>query len=454
MTETQHRRILHSRDSIDGALLGLLTADLLHRSEGGADGLINDKTFSGPAVEALITLSALGPMISLNTEVLFQQLQEAESTGPWNFDYIHEPDGNLIRCLVFSLWFRLKNEGLAWNELLRVLVNRDSPRGIAATLMLSLWLRNIQRHPNPVSAWEYIRTSHQNMFSLAFEGTEVDDLLNDTHLTSQPTDDRALCMVKTLRRAADANDWDAFLFDALAVPNITTSILDSAALVFGVCNGVTSLPEGWTDLLKGIPSVSEGLQILEEKFIRYPRFASNVEITSENSPLLLLSLPVAMGRFLATTAPGAQRSIGYSDRGLVHENRNMETDVEQLKKEGVTHVLSLLAPDEMQDDGISVLPMTLEGQGIQWWHLSSPRIEEPITEYHGDIKAMLPKLRKALTNGASVAVHASCLQGRMRVVLPQLLRGINPELTPEQADSEVNALLNQGHERLMEQTPI
>jgi protein-tyrosine phosphatase/nicotinamidase-related amidase len=87
-------------------------------------------------------------------------------------------------------------------------------------------------------------------------------------------------------------------------------------------------------------------------------------------------------------------------------DRNLATDIEVLKKEGVTHVVSLLTEEEMKDYGIPNLIAVYEAAGLKSWHI--PIVDQRVSSRE-EMAALTEKICLVVRQGGRVAMH--CVGG-------------------------------------------
>lgn len=86
--------------------------------------------------------------------------------------------------------------------------------------------------------------------------------------------------------------------------------------------------------------------------------------------------------------------------------RNLAADIEALRKEGVTHVVSLPTPEELQDYGVADLPAVCTAAGLKHYHLSI--VDQRVCSRE-DMDALIRWVQDAIQTGGRVVMH--CIGG-------------------------------------------
>jgi hypothetical protein len=405
------------------AWLNMLSADLMYRSEPQRDTVIWLDTLSAPAMEVLVTIEVFGTQPYVDFDVLFEQLQQLEVESLLNTTQVVNDADGLLRCLILAIWYRGRDEGHLLELTSHLLAMSNVPaRGRLATMGLVIWLRRMERQrrretdepytqAEEAHLWAAIGESWRDAFMHAsFTDSDIDDLFGIMELTNEDHDDLARSMIKAVRRVATCRDWDVVMAAALSSAAETPILCNAAALVLGFYYGSDCGPKDWREFLLAIPRVRTTTQLLFDR--QHINLFRSPDITSENFPLALVNFPFGAGQLCATTAPGARQTQAQSDRGTYQVRRNLIVDVRHLASLGVTHVLSLLRSDELQDADMTGLPLVLLEQGLTWMYWPLPTEGEDETSEMA-LSAILPDLRAVLATGARIAVHASDWHGRL-----------------------------------------
>jgi len=129
-----------------------------------------------------------------------------------------------------------------------------------------------------------------------------------------------------------------------------------------------------------------------------------------------ISVPGTVGCLGLVACPGVRvhQSTGVTRKHLI-------ADIEELKRWGVTGVVSLIEAHEFTMNNVEDLPMMLRDDGIWWLHL--PIIDMEITDqkFEDEWAVQGERIRHALRIGERIALHCYAGLGRTGMIGARLL---------------------------------
>ena len=437
-------------DRMRGAWLGLLAADFM-ASKAKPNDVLDTALISMPALEALITIDALGPLRCFKVGAISDALRAMEANHPEaDFSHVGDDDGGLLRCLSLSLWLRSKPNWLVVQVLdLCLDISPVEPRGRIATLALCLWARELHGMRQGEDVWQRNLDAWKSvLLDVGYEQADVEAMLGRDATPSEDEEtDLAQFMLGYLREPVADWTFEQHILAAIEDTENRRTLVAAAGFMFGLARGDLSIPAEWASSVSRVPQFERTAGVLLNKQRLSPNLRKNLDVTSKNCPIVLSEVACLQGRFLLTTAPGASRNLVYEDRGLIQVRRDMAIDIADLTAAGATHVLTLLRGDELMDADMTSLRMVAEEAGIEWLHL--PFVEADLSSPHfrRDLAAVVPILRKALSAGGAIAVHTHDWRGRLPLLLPKLLIAIDSSLGEEHATTLVEEAVVQGERK-------
>jgi len=107
------------------------------------------------------------------------------------------------------------------------------------------------------------------------------------------------------------------------------------------------------------------------------------------------------GRIGITLCPGKYQPVSWSGGW----NRNLETDIKAIAKEGCTTIVSLIDYDEMRILRVENLENMISAYNMNWIHLPIKDTTAPTSEWLDNFKKIEDKLIESLVAGNSIVVH-------------------------------------------------
>jgi protein-tyrosine phosphatase len=117
---------------------------------------------------------------------------------------------------------------------------------------------------------------------------------------------------------------------------------------------------------------------------------------------------------------------------------NLESTITQLKGQGVTAILSMMADEEMKNLNAENLPEVCKQNGIQWFNLETDDHKVPGEKALLEWSQYNDKLVGVINQGNTVAVHCKGGTGRTGVGVAMLLLELGR--SGDQAIADVQAL--------------
>lgn len=130
-------------------------------------------------------------------------------------------------------------------------------------------------------------------------------------------------------------------------------------------------------------------------------------------PLYPLAIPGQTGTLLLTPCPGTAEA-------------DLDSSIGDLKAAGAKAVLTLMSEQELQQNGVEVLPDQCRANGIEWFHLPIADDGAPAQDFAIAWREGRDKVHQLLDEGHAVAIHCKGGSGRTGLVAGQILleRGI------------------------------
>ena len=137
------------------------------------------------------------------------------------------------------------------------------------------------------------------------------------------------------------------------------------------------------------------------------------------------SMPAGEGELIMMPCPGTK-------------DVDLESTVSQLKAQGVTAILSMMAEEEMERLDAAHLPDVCKQNHIQWYNLETGDHKTPDSEALAKWEQYKGKLVEVIRQGGKIAVHCKGGTGRTGVGTAMILLELG--WTADQAIADVKAL--------------
>jgi len=144
-------------------------------------------------------------------------------------------------------------------------------------------------------------------------------------------------------------------------------------------------------------------------------------LTSESSPLRVADIPLRParpGRVGLTLCPGKHQDHAASG---VHWRRDLALDLDKIRDEGWTHVISLVETEELGELRVSNLGREVEARGMTWSHFPIVDGTPPSPDSHDRLIELRRQWQQWLDADASVLVHCKGGLGRAGTISAVLL---------------------------------
>ena len=151
--------------------------------------------------------------------------------------------------------------------------------------------------------------------------------------------------------------------------------------------------------------------------------------TSGSHPINIATVRVLNGRMGITFCPGKKQRGAMSGDW----DRDLDIDLMAIREWGADHLITLIEDHEITALGVEALPCKAAVYGLQWHHLPIADGQPPNAEFEHQWTLLVPQLRAALGDGASVVVHCKGGLGRAGTVAARLLLACDPQLRPDEA---------------------
>ena len=151
--------------------------------------------------------------------------------------------------------------------------------------------------------------------------------------------------------------------------------------------------------------------------------------TSGSHPINIAAVRALNGRIGITFCPGKKQRGAMSGDW----DRDLDTDLMAIREWGADHLITLIEDHEITALAVEALPCKAAVYGLQWHHMPIIDGQPPNAEFEHQWTLLVPQLRAALGDGASVVVHCKGGLGRAGTVAARLLLACNPQLRPDEA---------------------
>lgn len=168
------------------------------------------------------------------------------------------------------------------------------------------------------------------------------------------------------------------------------------------------------------------------------------DITSSSRPLCLVPIDLQDGRIYLTTGPGYRSLVWFQDRGPCRIHRDMAADVEKIRTQGVSRLITLMSGTEILDADMGSLEPELKSKGLKWSHLPLPSGAGSEPFFREELARLGRGFRRELKAGQSLAFHADDWEYRVEVYFPSILCELDRTLTATKALAMVRAALGYG----------
>ncbi len=135
------------------------------------------------------------------------------------------------------------------------------------------------------------------------------------------------------------------------------------------------------------------------------------------SPLVIHSLPAGAGRLSMSHCPG-RVMVGP---GGAARPRDLAADLQAIRRNGATHLLSLVQAQEFAHLGVPHFAQAMADSGLHWWQVPIADMQTPDAHTLAAWHAVAPALREALRAGRQVHVHCAAGLGRTGMLVARLL---------------------------------
>ncbi len=139
------------------------------------------------------------------------------------------------------------------------------------------------------------------------------------------------------------------------------------------------------------------------------------------------------GRIGITLCPGKYYPYGIAGNW----DRDLDLDLERIRRWGATAVVSLITEKEMRDLRVQGLSRAVADRHMEWWHLPIPDGQPPDAAFEEAWRVAGPAIRDRLRLGFDVLVHCKGGLGRAGTVAARLLVEFGER--PDEAIRQVRA---------------
>ena len=157
--------------------------------------------------------------------------------------------------------------------------------------------------------------------------------------------------------------------------------------------------------------------------------------TSETHPIRVdpVRPKDGFGRIGITLCPGKYYPYGIAGNW----DRDLDLDLERIRRWGATAVVSLITEKEMRDLRVQGLSRAVADRHMEWWHLPIPDGQPPDSAFEEAWRVAGPAIRDRLRLGFDVLVHCKGGLGRAGTVAARLLVEFGER--PDEAIRQVRA---------------
>ena len=141
--------------------------------------------------------------------------------------------------------------------------------------------------------------------------------------------------------------------------------------------------------------------------------------TSTSHPLRVdeLSVDGTSGILGMTFCPGKKDKYGMTGAW----DRDLDIDLEAIKKWGATRFVCLLESGEFSLLGVPEFPQAVQESGMKWYHLPIVDTQVPENTFETKWVTVGRELRKALVDGEKILLHCRGGLGRTGTVAAKIL---------------------------------
>lgn len=449
-----------TRDRLAGGLYGLLIGDALgvpyefhapqgipplheiefmpppdfHRAHVGTP----PGTWSDDGAQALVLLDSLLTCESLDLKHFADGLLRWESQGVWAVDgrvfdigiqtsnalgrlragaapEIAGPSGEwengngaLMRVLPLALWHRGDSRELVELAMRQSLPTHGHLRSQLCSALYCLWAR--AELQGRADAWD---AASSQLRALADHGwqDELERVLASDNAMQVRGSGYVLDTLWSAKHCLDATDsFEAAVRAAIALGHDTDTTAAVAGGIAGIRYGRFGIPHRWADGLRGRDLLEPIVgRLLDHAAPRPPKHLGAAR-TSETHPLQIATLELARvpGRIGITFCPGKKQIDAITGAW----DRDLRSDLEQIRSWGAKHVVTLIEPWEIEALEVQELPSMCAALGLDWHHAPIQDGSVPDDQWEERWSAIEPVLLSALDQGHGVAVHCKGGLGR------------------------------------------
>jgi len=161
--------------------------------------------------------------------------------------------------------------------------------------------------------------------------------------------------------------------------------------------------------------------------------------TSVDHPILIAEIrlePPLRGRVGLTLCPGKHQDNAVSGAW----RRDLDIDLDKIRQEGWTHVISLVETQEMRELNVTDLGPAIRHRGMTWCHFPIPDGHPPSEETWPQLRELRSLWQTWLGEDHSVLVHCKGGLGRAGTISAILLMDSGHALDAGQAITQVRAV--------------
>ncbi|WP_211259139.1 ADP-ribosylglycohydrolase family protein [Dyella japonica] len=372
--------------------------------------------------------------IGLQTQHAFHRLRAGispEQAGPAGES--DNGNGALMRVLPLALWHMGSDESLITLAAEQSLPTHGHPRSAVACAMLCLWARaELQTTPAP---WSHAEARLRKLGpALGLPEEEVALVLDPANRYRVAGSGYVVDTLWSARVALEhAGDYAEAVRRAITFGNDTDTTAAVAGGIAGIRYGLHGIPPSWREQLRGQNIVADLQRSLLAHAAGRESHSGDAIRTSATHKLRIGTVELESGGKIGITfCPGKKQSMAMSGRW----DRDLDTDLAAIKAWGATHLVTLIAPWEFEELGVTELPQRARAHGIHWHyapildgHIPGllPEGADPSVWFDGVWPSILPQLRLALQRGEGVVVHCKGGLGRAGTVAALILTDQEPQ---------------------------